>query len=403
MGAPVPAFIPEPFAVAASSVNINFPIPATPPSLPNGACWEFGFPPITMQPEASGGLPPFGQDFNGILFTLSSHLYALQAGQPYLFSSAIAGAISGYETGALVGMADGSGLWLNESIGNATDPDNDSSAAGWIPGISYGIATLGALVGGTVTLVPSQWRRPIIVLDGVLTANLTVVFPNNQQEWLVVNNTTGSFSTTVKTAAGTGIAVLQGGPSEPVGIWGDGANIYEAVAPLAVATSIAPVPLTLVERDNTAAVFANYFNQSTLLENPAIGSVFVQNTVGDGYLRKISLANFLAQIAQGGSLGSKGWITLGQFILQWGPVPAQSDSGYHPIVFAGSGGVAFPNNCFGVVLSPIQGAQNASITNASTSVLAAQGVTKNGFNYILSANWNIGVVGIPAFYIAIGN
>ncbi|MBM6441850.1 hypothetical protein JNW93_14650, partial [Lacticaseibacillus rhamnosus] len=70
MGAPAPAFIPEPFAKAAAGANITFPIPDTaPPSPINAASWHLGFPPVTMQTEVSGGEPPLGQDFNGILYT----------------------------------------------------------------------------------------------------------------------------------------------------------------------------------------------------------------------------------------------------------------------------------------------------------------------------------------------
>jgi hypothetical protein len=249
-----------------------------------------------MQPEVGGGLPPFGQDFNGIMLTLSQHIYALQAGQPYLFSATFTGSISGYAAGAILGMADGSGLWLNISGGNETNPDNDSTAANWVPAVSYGLSTLTGLTGGTVTVAPSKWRKGIIELAGALTSNLTVILPPNVQQWLIVNNTTGAFSTTVQTATGTGVTVPQGGPSSPTGVWGDGDNIYLSQAPLSVPISQAATPLTLAERTNSGYIFATYFNQSSSLETPTIGAVVVQNTAADGYFRKISLANFLAAI-----------------------------------------------------------------------------------------------------------
>jgi hypothetical protein len=229
-----------------------------------------------------------------------------------------------------------------------------------------------------------------------------VILPAIEGEWLIVNNTTGAFSTTIKTAGGTGVVVANGGPSQPVGVWGDGTNIYPTVAPLAVSISKAATPNTLAERDNIGNLFAETFNSAAAISDPTIGAVFVQDVAGDGYLQKISLANFIAQVFESSVPSGKGWVQLGPFIIQWGPVPAQSDSAYHHITFNGGGGIAFPNGCFGVILTPNQVSETPSIAAAGTSVLAAQGISATGFNYIMSANWNIGVVGVPAFYVAIG-
>lgn len=388
MGVPTPTFIPEPFANAAGGTNRNFPIPDAPPGSPaNAASWSQGFPSITMQPEISGGLPPLGQDFNGVLYTLTQHTYAQQAGQPYGFNASFVVSIAGYAAGAMLGMGDGTGTWLNTTAGNTTNPDVDASAAGWVPGISYGIATLTGLTGGTVSVKPSKSRRCIIELFGTLTSNLIVNLPNTIQEWLIVNNTTGAFSTTVQTAGGTGVTVPQGGPTGPTGVWGDGTNIYPTVAPLSVSIAQAATPLTLLQRDNTGQGFLTRLNQSSALETPTIGSVFVQNTAADGYLRKISLANFLSQIFSVVN-GSSGSITLGPIIIKWGPFTLPSGGSVTTNFNA-----PFPTGCYAVV--PTQG-QSASYGYpfAVTSVTAS--------------NFTVGpaIGGINAgsgFYIAIGH
>ena len=80
------------------------PIPATPGIIPmpfaqNGqkntipeqagtttdpaASWIAGFPPITMVNKQAGGKPPYGVDFNGILFALSQHAFFTQSGCVY--------------------------------------------------------------------------------------------------------------------------------------------------------------------------------------------------------------------------------------------------------------------------------------------------------------------------------
>lgn len=54
---------------------------------------------------------------------------------------------------------------------------------------------------------------------------------------------------------------------------------------------------TLVKRNGAGEVYAAYFNQASGLEAVTVGAVFVQSSAGDGWLRKISLANFNAAIS----------------------------------------------------------------------------------------------------------
>jgi hypothetical protein len=56
---------------------------------------------------------------------------------------------------------------------------------------------------------------------------------------------------------------------------------------------------TLAARNSSGYLFATYFNQSSGLENYTISSVFFE-TGSDGYLRKMSLANFRAQATPSG-------------------------------------------------------------------------------------------------------
>jgi len=351
MGAPQPTYLPEPFANDAAPANINVPIPD---AAPGGALasWQLGFPPVTMQAEIAGGQPPYGQDFNGILFTITSHIFAQQAGQPYTFNATLSAALTGYAAGAMLGMADGSGFWLNTQGGNTVNPDTAGSADGWVPGISYGITIVPGLTGGLVTLTPAQTRRGIIILQGALISNLQIVLPNTLQQWLIVNQTTGGFSTTVKTAAGTGVIVPPGGSGSPVGVWGDGTNIYPTVAPLAVAIDQNPTPLTLVERTNLGYIFGTYFNQTSAAENPVIANFIVD--AGDGFFRKISVANMVAQLFGSALTANSIYQKLPSgLILQVGKVSIVANSS-PTVVFP----VPFPNACVGGWASvPIGGFQ----------------------------------------------
>lgn len=81
-------------------------------------------------------------------------------------------------------------------------------------------------VGGNVnvTLGQSQWGVGILVFQGVLTGNISVIFPNRTGIWQVSNLTTGPFTLVCQTAAGSGVSVTQTTPQR--GIWCDGVSIW---------------------------------------------------------------------------------------------------------------------------------------------------------------------------------
>lgn len=61
-----------------------------------------------------------------------------------------------------------------------------------------------------VTLTDAQARALIQESTGVLTGNISVIVPTRAAVYVWYNNTTGSYSLTVKTASGTGVVVAQG-------------------------------------------------------------------------------------------------------------------------------------------------------------------------------------------------
>lgn len=434
------AYPPELLAIIASAAGGSFitnPMPLAPTGT-RAASIEGGYPPVTMIPELSGGQPPLGQDVNGFNYLLSAHTFFLQAGQPYQYNADVEAAISGYAQGASLGMSDNTGIWFNTTAGNSSDPD--TGGAGWVPQFAYGIANVSGLTGGTVTLTAAQSKYGVIQLSGTLTSNLIVNLPPNLQDWLIINNTTGAFNTTVQTsgAGSSGVSIPQGGPSSPIGVYsiGDG-NIYPSTAPLSVPISQAATPLTLVERTSAAYVLAAYFNQSSGLETPTIGSVFVQNSAADGFLRKISSTNFISQLAlitstslastltayarlngaaftaavtgvtaptndnttkfattawvQGFAkaqfgTGASGSCTLpGGFILKWGTV-AQTVATNQNHAFP----AAFPNDCFFVLAAP------SDTTAVEFFGVVNSGTLANQFEFYANNTCNVN-------YIAIGN
>lgn len=202
------------------------------------ASQSLGFPPLTMQPPESGGVPPQGEDFNGGLNQVARIAWwtLLGAGFPYDATFATSSYIGGYPQGALIPRTDLAGYWLNTSNNNTTNPDaTDGTAVSWVPVAAYGTYTLSGQTGGTFPVYPLNAAFDSMVVSGALTSALTLQVPAWIKKWTVTNNTTGGFVLTVKTAAGTGIVIPQNG--SPTEIVGDGTNILQPARNVAAATS----------------------------------------------------------------------------------------------------------------------------------------------------------------------
>jgi hypothetical protein len=75
---------------------------------------------------------------------------------------------------------------------------------------------------GNYTLSGTELNRIAYNFTGILTGNRTVTVPTTIQQYWVTNATTGAFTLTVKTLAGTGIAVQQGNAQI---LYCDGTNV----------------------------------------------------------------------------------------------------------------------------------------------------------------------------------
>lgn len=118
--------------------------------------------------------------------------------------------------------------------------------------------------GGTYSLAPSEFDKVSYRFSGALTANATVVVPSTVQQYWVDNATTGPYTLTVKTAAGTGITVGQGTRSI---LYSNGTNVVEAnsasiMIPVTIAqggtgastAAVARTNLNVLSTDDTLAL-----------------------------------------------------------------------------------------------------------------------------------------------------
>lgn len=98
----------------------------------NQATWDQGFGQITMLPVAAGGLPPKGQDFNGIFNQISENIVYLSQGGRFKFSAEYAEAIGGYPKGSILQSDDEKKEYLSLIDNNKVDFNTASDiSASW--------------------------------------------------------------------------------------------------------------------------------------------------------------------------------------------------------------------------------------------------------------------------------
>jgi hypothetical protein len=131
-----PDLILTPFGKNAAVGTID-PIPQTrgPGDDPQQATWDEGFPQVTMTPLGAGGIPPKGQDFNGVLKAISEHTVFSEHGGQFKWSSVYVAASGGYSIGDVIQADDGLNSYV--SLVN-TNTANFNTTPGSI-GVSWGL------------------------------------------------------------------------------------------------------------------------------------------------------------------------------------------------------------------------------------------------------------------------
>ena len=208
---------------AASGTRNTIP---TNPTGSNLASFTQGFPPVTMMPISSGGIPPSGNDFNGLFYDYSSHVVWVNAGGQYRFDSALSTAMGGYPKGMVLQNNAGTANYVSLIDNNTNDFNSDATQIGvtWAPysGKAFSNATI-TTTGGNVNLTVIQAVASMITVNGALTSNATITIPAVLSEYIVVNSTTGAYTLTVLPTGGAGVPIRQGGADA---IYCDGANAY---------------------------------------------------------------------------------------------------------------------------------------------------------------------------------
>lgn len=282
-------------------------VPLTPTgSQPAGQiAYSTGFTSTNMTPIASGGVAPWGADMNGLLKAQTQAQIYQQAGFLYPYSSAFSTAMSGYPAGAVLPMASGLGLWLNQTDGNTTDPDS-SGASGWVPQpANQGVTALTGLTGGTAVLTPNQLGAPFITLAGTLTSNLQVTLPLSAgRTYTIQNNTTGAYTVTVAGATGTGVTISQG-TANGTTVYTDGTNWYTGQfngAGVYLPINGTAVAATKLATARTIAMTGDVSWTSPAFDGSA--NVTAAGIIAAGAVSLAKMANFQANSLMGNPTGS---------------------------------------------------------------------------------------------------
>ncbi|QNQ52552.1 hypothetical protein [Serratia liquefaciens] len=188
------------------------------------ASYNDGFPPLTRIPLSAGGVPPYGTDFNGVFYDVTSKLRWKDAGMGYTFSGTFAAAVSGYPKGATVPSSNFNGKWINTIENNFVAPEGSaSSSTGWIPTEFYGSTSV-SISSSNVTMSCIDAANPRLILSGALTANRILYVPQWKKEWTIENNCSGPFTVTIRTIISTITSTSTSGSITK--IYCDGTNTF---------------------------------------------------------------------------------------------------------------------------------------------------------------------------------
>lgn len=217
-----PDLIPAPFAENATPGTIE-PIPPLTPSVPQQATWSSGFPQVTMQPLAAGGIPPRGQDFNGVLNALSQHIFHMQGGGQYKWSDDH----GPYSIGDVLQSDDGLRSYVSVVDNNTDNFNTNPSSIGvsWLP---WSAGPASESEAGVMKIATTSQAQSLTADDVVLTpkklsdafkgANQSLSSPGRQKfpGGLMIQ----SFSLSNTNNAGTGFSTSPLPVSFPNGVIG---------------------------------------------------------------------------------------------------------------------------------------------------------------------------------------
>ncbi|PKH35127.1 hypothetical protein BI292_25975 [Pseudomonas sp. 43NM1] len=176
--------------------------------------------------------------------------------------------------------------FLGAPTANTAEPGNNSRqvantefVASAVEKAVNGATTVSVAGSGSTLLTAAQVRAGVLYLNGTLTGNKTVIVPTEPARFQVCNTTTGPFTLTVKTAAGSGILVTQSMCSL---LFCDGASVFlqqsDFVSPIFRGVPRTPLPPRFDVSDQVMSASAvssrgQQYSTFTAFDGPLHGTV----------------------------------------------------------------------------------------------------------------------------------
>jgi hypothetical protein len=226
-----------------------------------------------------------------------------------------------------------------------------------------------------------QARNAVINLTGAMTANRNVIVPDPNKLYLVKNSTTGGFSVTVKTSAGTGVLIP---PGTARWVYADGTNVVDGLTGNQAANAfLAGYTTTATAAGTTVLTVAStqtqYFTGATtqtitlpVTSTLVLGQEYEIVNLSTGSLTvNSSGGNLVATVLAGNTVRVQVILTSGTSAASWNSIAASIPN---PLTLSGSTAAYTPLNLIsteaGAAAGPILNLYRDSATPGANDILA---------------------------------
>jgi hypothetical protein len=199
-------------------------------------------------------------------------------------------------------------------VGQLAKETTINTSLSYIDDALAGYATRSVAGGSDVTLSEAEARSMILRFTGLLTANIAVVVPTREQTHIITNDTTGAFTLTIKTVAGTGVAITQGTKAL---VYCDGTNVLAGPGGTGSGVTDGDKGDITVSSSGTVWTIDNDVVTYAKMQNVSVTDrILGRDTSGAGDIEELTLSavlDFVGSAAQGDILyrGAATWTRLG--------------------------------------------------------------------------------------------
>jgi len=212
---------------------------------------------------------------DGVITTIADGTLVLSASSTNYVEATRAGVVSKNTTGFTAGR-----IPIREVV---TGTAAITSIAERLPRDVPVIGRLSKSVAGNtdVTLTAAEARNQVMEFTGALTGNISVIIPAVASVFVIGNSTSGSYTLTAKTAAGTGVAVMQG---KRALMECDGTNVVNAFTsvPGIGAADIANIPANNIAATTVQAAINELDAEKAKLAGDSAQDFTVKNLTSTG-------------------------------------------------------------------------------------------------------------------------